>query len=107
MGLVYGLSSRIKVAFNFPLKCIPKTSLILYLADFHGLNWRIPGFDENKINIEPFSPLNPTKVCFIFIGPNSLSQAEDLSAVNHVTQAVVSWVLDWVLKLGLRNYDPS
>ena len=30
-----------------------------------------------------------TKVGFIFIGPNSLSRAEDLAAVNHVTQAVV------------------
>ena len=29
------------------------------------------------------------KVGFIFIGPNSLSRAEDLAAANHVTQAVV------------------
>jgi len=29
------------------------------------------------------------KVGFIFIGPNSLSRAEDLAAVNHVTHAVV------------------
>ena len=48
LGLIYGLSSRIKVAFNFPQRWSPKTSLILYLADFHGLNWRKPGFDENK-----------------------------------------------------------
>ena len=41
------------------------------------------------LNIEPYSPLKPTKVGFIFIGPNSLSRAEDLAAVNHVTQAVV------------------
>ena len=34
------------------------------------------------------SPLKPTKVGFIFIGPTSLSQAEDLAAVNRVTQAV-------------------
>ena len=40
-------------------------------------------------NIEPYSPLKPTKVGFIFIGLNSLSRAEDLSADNHVTQAVV------------------
>ena len=26
---------------------------------------------------------------YFFIGPNSLSRAEDLAAVNHVTQAVV------------------
>ena len=41
------------------------------------------------LNIEPYSLLKPTKVGFTFIGPNSLSRAEDLSAVNHVTQAVV------------------
>ena len=42
----------------------------------------IPGFYENN------TPLKPTKVGFIFIGPNSLSRDEDLAAVNHVTQAV-------------------
>ena len=41
------------------------------------------------LSIEPYSPLKPPKVGFIFIGPNSLSRAEDLAAVNHVTQAVV------------------
>ena len=44
---------------------------------------------KTKLNIEPYSPLKPTKVGSIFIGPNSLSRAEDLAAVNHVTQAVV------------------
>ena len=56
--------------------------------DFHGENLRIPGFYENKTHIEPYSLLKPTKVGFNFIRPNSLSQAEDLAAVNHVTQAV-------------------
>ena len=47
-------------------------------------------FIRKRLNIEPYSPLKPTKVGFIFIGPNSLiSRAEDLAAVNHVTQAVV------------------
>jgi len=41
---------------------------------------------RTRFNIE-HSPLKPTKVGFIFIGPNSLSRAEDLAAVNHVTQA--------------------
>ena len=44
-------------------------------------------FLRTRLNIEPYSPLKPTKVGFIFIG--SLSRAEDLAAVNHVTQAVV------------------
>ena len=46
-------------------------------------------FMRTVLNIEPYSPLKPTEVGFIFIGPNSLSRAEDLAAVNHVTQAVV------------------
>ena len=48
-----------------------------------------PVFIRTRSNIESYSPLKPIKVGFIFIGPNSLSRAEDLAAVNHVTQAVV------------------
>ena len=44
---------------------------------------------RTRLNIEPYSPLEPTKVGFIFIGHNSLGRAEDLATVNHVTQAVV------------------
>ena len=44
---------------------------------------------RTRLNIEPYSPLKPIKVGFIFIGPNSFSRVEDLAAVNHVTQAVV------------------
>ena len=44
---------------------------------------------RTRINIDPVSPLKPIKVGFIFIGPNSFSRAEDLAAVNHVTQVVV------------------
>ena len=47
-------------------------------------------FMRTRLNIEPYSSLKPTKVGFILIGPNSLSRAENLAAVNHVTQAVVS-----------------
>ena len=46
-------------------------------------------FMRTRRNIEPYFPLKPYKFGFIFIGPNSLSRAEDLAAVNHVTQAVV------------------
>ena len=35
-------------------------------------------FMRTRLNIEHYSPLKPTKVGFIFIGPNSLSPAEDL-----------------------------
>ena len=46
-------------------------------------------FMRTILNIEPYSLLKPTKVGFIFIGPNSLNRAEDIAAVNLVTQAVV------------------
>ena len=47
------------------------------------------GFMRARLNIEPYSPLKPTKVGFILIWSNSLSLVNDLAAVNHVTQAVV------------------
>ena len=71
LGLIYGLSFRIQAASYFPESWVQKTGLIFYLVDFHGRNCRISGFDENKTNIEPYSSLKPTKVDFIFIGPNS------------------------------------
>ena len=46
-------------------------------------------FMRIRLNIEPYSPLKRTKVGFISIGSNSLSRAEDLAAINHVTQAVI------------------
>ena len=50
-------------------------------------------FMRTIINIEPHSPLKPTKVGFIFILPNSLSRAEDLEAVNiRDTSCRQSWV---------------
>ena len=46
-------------------------------------------FMRTRFNIEPYSPLKPTKVGYIFIGPYCSSRAEDLAAVNHATQDVV------------------
>ena len=43
---------------------------------------------KTRLNIQPYSPLKPAKVGFIFNVPNSFSQAEDLAAVNLMTQAV-------------------
>ena len=60
-------------------------------------------FMRTRFNIEPYSPLKPTKVGFIFIGPNSLSRAEVLSAVNHVTQAVVRVGLKIGSKVGFKE----
>ena len=40
------------------------------------------------LNIEPYSPLKPTKVGFIFIGPNSKSRAKEFADVNYLTQAI-------------------
>ena len=46
-------------------------------------------FMRTILNIKPYVPLTPTKVGFMFSGPYSISRAEDLAAVNHMTQAVV------------------
>ena len=46
-------------------------------------------FMRARLNIDPYSQLNPTKIGFNFIVPNSLSWAQGLAAVKHVTQAVV------------------
>ena len=46
-------------------------------------------FMRTRLSIEPYSSLKPTKVGFIFIGPNSLSRSENHAAVYQVTQAVV------------------
>ena len=91
-------------AFGFKLHFIfqswvKKSGLIFYLADFHGRNWCIPGFYENKTQYLALFSTKPTKVGFIFIGTNSLSRADDLAAVNHVTQAVVRVGL----KIGFLN----
>ena len=58
-------------------------------------------FMRTRLNIEPYSLLKPTKVGFIFIRSNSLSRAEDLAAVNHVTEVRVG------SKSGLRNFGSS
>ena len=57
------------------------------------MNWR-------RLNIEPYSPLKPTNVGFILIGPNSLSRVEDLATVNHVTQLLSS---ELGLKVGFKE----
>ena len=46
-------------------------------------------FKRTRLNFEPYSPLKPTKVGFIFIWPNFFGRDENIAAVNHVTQAVV------------------
>ena len=60
-------------------------------------------FMRTRRNIEPSSPLKPNQVGFIFIGPNSLSRAEDFSAVNHVTQACRQSWLKIRLKVGFKK----
>ena len=60
-------------------------------------------FKKTRLNIEPYSALKPTKVGFIFIGPNSLSRAEDPAAANHVTQAVFKLGYRSGLKVGFKE----
>ena len=58
---------------------------------------------RTKLNIESYFPLKPTKVGFIFIGPNFLSRADDLTAAKYVTQAVVRVGLKSSLKVGFKE----
>ena len=52
-----------------------------------------PVFIRTRRNVKSYSrnqsELKTLEIGFIFIGLNSLSRAEDLAAVNYVTQAVV------------------
>ena len=48
LGLIYGLSFRFKAASFIPSSWVQKPGVIFCLVDFHGRNWRIPGFSENK-----------------------------------------------------------
>jgi len=56
------------------------------------------GFMRTRLNIEPNSPLKPTKVCFIF-----KSSRRSCSCQSCDTSCSQSWVL----KSGLRNYGLS
>ena len=79
-------------AFGFKLQQIfhrvgfIKPVLMLNFAYFLVRNDGFKGFDYNTQHWD-FFPLKPTKVGFIFFGPNSLSRVKWLAAVDHVTQA--------------------
>ena len=90
LSLIYGSGFRIEVASIFQQNLVRKTGLILYFTDFHSWNWRILGFDDNKTQHWALF-FTKTKQCRLYFhwAYNSLSRAEDLAAVNHVTQAVV------------------
>ena len=64
-----------------------KTGLIFYLADFHGRNWRITGYESKTQHRALFS-------------------TKTNQAVNIVTQAVVKvGLLRSGLKVGLRKNE--
>ena len=74
------------------------------------MNWHIPVFMRTRLNIEPYSPLKPTKVGFIFIGPNSLSRAEVFNSraqtntlIWHCHRSLYGGLLDITLVVTLRN----
>ena len=52
-------------AFGFKLHLIfhrvEFKKLVSYFVDFHGRNWRIPGFMRTRLNTEPCFPLKPTR----------------------------------------------
>ena len=72
-------------AFGFKLHLIWYSIWWIFMVDIDA--FRV--FMRSILNIGPYSQLKPTKVGFIFTGPNSFCRAEHLAAVNHVTQAVV------------------
>ena len=66
------------------------------------------GFMRTILNIEPYSPLKKNKVGFILVGPNSFSRAKYLcSCQSRDTSCRQSWVEDWILNSGLRNYGTT
>ena len=77
-----------KLHFIFCRVELKKRFNILF-GDFHGRNWRIPGFYENNTQHWALFSTKTNQGRVIFIGPSSLSRFEELAAVNHVTQAVV------------------
>ena len=95
---------KIRLGANLPLGFIYDLSFrilfSIYLADFHGRNWHILGFYDNKTQHWALFSTKTNQGRFYFY---SLSQAEDHAAINHVTQAVE----DCVYKSGLRNYYGS
>ena len=97
LGLIYGLSFRIQAASYFPQSWVQKTGLIFYLVRIDA--FRV--FMRTRLNIEPYSPLKPTKVGFIFLK----SSRRSCSCQSCDTSCRQSWVEDWVLKSGLRNYN--
>ena len=44
-----------------------KNRFSILFGGFYGWNWRIPVLMRTRLNIEPYSPLKPTQVGFIFI----------------------------------------
>ena len=103
-GLIYDLSFRIQLHLIFHRIEFKNRFNIL----FGGFSLAHSGvWCWTRLNIESYSLLKPTKVGFIFIGPNTISRAEDFSAVNHVTQAVVKLGRRLSLKSGSRNYDSN
>ena len=87
LGLIYGLSFWFQASY-FRQSWVQKTGLLFYLVDFHGRNWRIPGFYENNTQHRALLSTKTNQGRFYFYRALILSWAYDLAAVNQVTQAV-------------------
>ena len=66
LDLIYRLSFRIQAEFYISQSWVQKTGLISYLADFHGRNWCIPGFCENKTQHWALFSTKPNQGRFYF-----------------------------------------
>ena len=86
LGLIYDLSFRIPAAFYFPQSWVQKTGLWRIFMVGIGA-FRV--FMRTKHNIEPYSPVKPTKVGFIFIGPK-------------IVQLSITWYKMSLFGLGRR-----
>jgi len=106
LGLIYGLSFWIQAASYFPQSWAQKTCLIFYLADFHGRNWCIPGFYENKTQHWALFSTKTNQGRFYFnIGPNSPSRVWDLAAITwHKLSSELSLLN---LKAGFKKIRPE
>ena len=86
LGLIYDLSFWIQAAFYFPQSWVQKTGLWRIFMVGIGA-FRV--FMRTKHNIEPYSPVKPTKVGFIFIGPK-------------IVQLSITWYKMSLFGLGRR-----
>ena len=108
LGLIYCLSFWIQNASYFPQSWVQKNSLIFYLADFHGRNWCIPSFYENKTqHMNLILHWNQPRSVLFSLGLTPWVEPKilQLSITWHKLSSELGQRLG--IKSGLRNYGLS